>query len=115
MPELYCGRCGTPIQNPAKHRRWHERRDAMTTPCAPCVNGDHLACIGVPPAGDWCPCVLQSDDHRPLRGEVCLAIGTEPTEDGPGADPEYDGGPGSRSTVDRWEWEQRLHEERTRG
>jgi len=87
----------------------------MKTLCAPCVKGDHRACIGVPPVGDWCGCVLRRATPHCPRGEVRLVIGMEPTENGPSADPDYEGGLASRRVISRWEWEEQRYLETTRG
>ena len=82
----------------------------MDRRCAPCgqLAGDAQHGLCTDPHGDQqhCYCFLKSSTHR-LQHDQWLT-------DSWGEEENWDGGLGSRATVDRWEHEQERHEEAIR-
>lgn len=110
--------CGvlTKRDRPSRHqgRVMTTQREPVATACAPCEAGDHAGCTIYGDTRDYsCLCVRDSIEHRqwvrqrwPER--PFLLIADLAPEDGPAADPEYDGGLGS---WDRGDWRERERRE----
>jgi hypothetical protein len=79
--------------------------------CRYCTGGGlptrHGLCTDPDGSKGLCDCYIFSETHR---AQHHLRLGDSYAEDA-----EHDGGLGSRRVVDRWEWEEERHLERTRG
>lgn len=78
--------------------------------CDPCAKfggkAQHGLCTDPAGRAQLCGCFLTNDNHRYQHGQLA--------PDSWGEEPDWDGGLGSRATVDRWEREQEAHEEAIR-